>query len=64
MIVGDLDRSRVGAFRSIHAYHVMYNLEIQGLNLGSGAQIALLIQDINPPSTKEFFFEFFNHFWI
>ncbi len=44
--VGDLDRSRVGAFRSIHAYHVMYNIEIQGLNPGSGAQIASLIQDI------------------
>ncbi len=46
VIVGDLDRSRVEAFRSIHAYHVMYNIEIQGLNLGSGAQIASLIQDI------------------
>lgn len=46
MIVGDLDQGRTGAFRSIHAYHVMYNLEIQGLNPGSGAQIASLIQDI------------------
>jgi hypothetical protein len=33
-------------FRSIHAFHVMYNLEIQGLNPGFGAQIALLIQVI------------------
>ena len=46
VIVGDLDQGRTGAFRSIHAYHVMYNLEIQGLNPGSGAQIASLIQDI------------------
>ena len=23
-----------------------------------------LMLELNPPSTKEFFFEFFNHFWI
>ena len=46
VIVGDLDQRRAGGFRSIHAYHVMYNLDIQGLNPGSGAQIASLIQDI------------------
>ncbi len=46
VIVGDLDQSRIGAFRSIHAYHIMYNLEIHGLNPGSGAQIASLVQDI------------------
>ncbi len=40
VIVGDLDQGRTGAFKSIHAYHVMYNLEIQGLNPGSGSQIA------------------------
>jgi hypothetical protein len=46
VIVGDLDQGRTGAFRSIHAYDAMYNLEIQGLKPGSGAQIASLIQDI------------------
>jgi len=45
-IRGELDQRRDGAFRNIHAYHVMYNLEIQGLNPGTGAQIAALIQEI------------------